>query len=100
MRVWNWPVLPVIPCVMTFVSLSARMLIASFCGRPRAGGDPVSLVEQCTRQVIPIRVGRLDHSYLPRAVPMLDLLFPTNRCIRRLMSFEPYQALHFVLPGE
>jgi hypothetical protein len=27
MRVWNWPVLPVMPCVMTFVLLSTRMLM-------------------------------------------------------------------------
>src|SRR5215475_14433311 len=25
MRVWNWPVLPVMPCVMTLVSLPMRM---------------------------------------------------------------------------
>src|SRR5438552_18701898 len=30
-RVWNWPVLPVIPCVMTLVFLLIRMLIR----RPR-----------------------------------------------------------------
>src|ERR1700682_2688252 len=29
MRVWNWPVLPVMPWVMTFVSLPTRMLMAS-----------------------------------------------------------------------
>src|ERR1700730_2022587 len=28
MRVWNWPVLPVIPCVMTLVFLLTRMLIS------------------------------------------------------------------------
>src|SRR5690349_20184865 len=28
-RVWNWPVLPVMPWVMTLVSLVRRMLIAS-----------------------------------------------------------------------
>src|SRR5207253_6077607 len=27
MRVWHWPVLPVIPCVMTLVFLLTRMLI-------------------------------------------------------------------------
>src|SRR5437762_12760342 len=27
MRVWNWPVLPVIPCVMTLVFLLTKMLI-------------------------------------------------------------------------
>src|SRR6478672_3426299 len=58
MRVWNWPVLPVMPCVMTFVLLSTRMLMRSgasivvpakagtecrYVRRPRAGGDPVSL---------------------------------------------------------
>src|SRR5690606_16594481 len=38
-RVWNWPVLPVIPCVMTLVSLLIRMLIvgssSSRAGRSR-----------------------------------------------------------------
>src|SRR5436190_6335676 len=33
MRVWNWPVLPVMPCVMTLVSLSMRMLMGFPCGR-------------------------------------------------------------------
>ena len=41
MRVWNCPVLPVMPCVMTLVFLSTRMLI-QVSRRPREGGDPVS----------------------------------------------------------
>src|SRR5947207_637164 len=36
MRVWNWPVLPVIPCVITLVFLSIRIAIASTSLR---GGD-------------------------------------------------------------
>src|SRR5512144_961055 len=36
-RVWNWPVLPVTPCVMTLVSLLIRIdMCASF---PRHRGD-------------------------------------------------------------
>src|SRR5690348_11867167 len=67
MRVWNWPVLPVMPCVMTLVLLSTRMLMRSgasivvpaeagtecrYVRRPRAGGDPVSL-----RFVVPAQAG-------------------------------------------
>src|SRR5690349_2047746 len=36
-RVWNWPVLPVMPCVMTFVCLSIRMLIVGSLSSSRAG---------------------------------------------------------------
>src|SRR6185437_12676005 len=36
-RVWNWPVLPVMPCVMTRVFLSIRMLM--FCGSLQRGDD-------------------------------------------------------------
>src|SRR6185312_8802471 len=98
MRVWNCPVLPVMPCVMTLVLLSTRMLMrfgasivvpakagtecryvrrpraggdpVSF-RRPRAGGDPVSLPGDFAVQIAPIRIRFLDQPNLPCAPPLL-----------------------------
>src|ERR1700682_6319155 len=55
MRVWNWPVLPVIPCVMTLVFLLTRMLIQV----PRRSVRPQSSAHSPRRR--DNLLGRLSH---------------------------------------
>src|SRR6476660_212394 len=81
MRVWNWPVLPVMPWVMTLVSWLMRMLMISLAARPsspRRRPGP-NLRSQIPIEVLPIGIHRLNQIHFPVSMPALDRLLTSDR---------------------
>ena len=51
-------------------------------------------------QVAPLRVHLFDEPYLPRPLPILDLLLAADGGLHRLPVLVPHQCLHAVAGGE
>src|SRR5512146_288230 len=95
MRVWNCPVLPVMPCVMTLVCLSMRMDMVVIPAQ--AGIQWLSLGEQVGVEIAPVRIRCLDHGQLPVTLPLLDLLLARDGFLHIVVRLEPDQRLDAVL---
>ena len=60
----------------------------------------MSLARYIVVQIVPVRVLRFYQSDLPLSLPFLDLLFPRDRALRRVVLLIPYQRLESILLGE
>jgi|ERR1017187_6079826 hypothetical protein len=67
----------------------------------RIAGDRRSIdFAPSLRQVVPIRVHRLDESYLFTPTPSLDSFFAINRSVGVEKAFEVYEPCQIVAAGE
>jgi len=55
---------------------------------------------QVVVEISPIRVGALDEVEFPLALPLLDLLFPTDRRLDRSVRLEPHQGVDAIARSE
>src|ERR1700751_5117921 len=48
----------------------------------------------------PMRVFAFNQIDFPVTVPLLDLPFPEERCLKAFMGFEPHETVHAVFGGK
>jgi hypothetical protein len=51
-------------------------------------------------KISPMRVFALDQIDFPVALPLLDLPFPGQRCLKAFMGFEPHKTVNAVFGGK
>src|SRR6266568_977939 len=71
-----------------------------FGRRSRERGNPASLARYIVVQIVPVRVLGFNQPDLPLSFPFLDLLFPRDRALRRVVLLIPYERLESVLLRE
>src|SRR5215471_513338 len=75
------------------------------CGRPenklrQAPMWPAVLRRQGWVKISPVRVFAFNQIDFPVALPLLDLPFPDQRCLKAFMGFEPHETVHAVFGGK
>ena len=61
---------------------------------------PAALRRQRWVKIGPMRVFAFDQIDFPVALPLLDLPFPDERCLKAFMAFEPHETVHAVFGGK